>query len=284
MDPFTIALLAQGGIAAGQAIAGAVQKSRAQREREAAREALGETRYADYNQAYYEELQRRAQVGLPEAQRQYMEQQAERAAGVGLAASEDRRAGLMGIGRAQAGLAQSYTTIGLADVAAREQAAQAALGEMAQRGAQTYQEQMQLAQLDLATAEQKRQEALSMQQAGLQGLMSTAGQAGTFYGNKNLLEDLYGTAGAEGAAAGSTSPLNQGIAVNAIAQERPSIQVNDTEMPAQFATFTPPPTTTPFVPPPTTTQFAAFNMANIGTSLQGGGIFNRDALTPLMAR
>ena len=177
--------------------------------------------------------------------------------------------------RAQAGLAQSYTTIGLADVAAREQAAQAALGEMAQRGAQTYQEQMQLAQLDLATAEQKRQEALSMQQAGLQGLMSTAGQAGTFYGNKNLLEDLYGTAGAEGAAAGSTSPLNQGIAVNAIAQERPSIQVNDTEMPAQFATFTPPPTTTPFVP---------FNMANIGTSLQGGRGINPYALTPLMVR
>lgn len=196
LDPFTIALLAQGGIAAGQAIAGTVQKRKAQKEREAAREALGETRYADYNQAYYEELQRRAQVGLPEEQRQYMEQQAERAAGVGLAASEDRRAGLMSIGRAQAGLAQSYTTIGLADVASREQAAQAALGEMAQRGAQTYQEQMQLSQLDLATAEQRRQEALSMQQAGLQGLMSTAGQAAVGFSGGRTLQDLYGTAGA----------------------------------------------------------------------------------------
>ena len=196
LDPFTIALLAQGGIAAGQAIAGTVQKRKAQKEREAAREALGETRYADYNQAYYEELQRRAQVGLPEEQRQYMEQQAERAAGVGLAASEDRRAGLMSIGRSQAGLAQSYTTIGLADVASREQAAQASLGEMAQRGAQTYQEQMQLSQLDLATAEQRRQEALSMQQAGLQGLMSTAGQAAVGFSGGRTLQDLYGTAGA----------------------------------------------------------------------------------------
>ena len=244
IDPFTISLLASGGIAAGQAIGGAIQKRKAQKEKEAAVRELEDTRYADYNQAYYEELQRRAQVGLPEEQRQYMEQQAERAAGVGLAASEDRRAGLMGIGRAQAGLAQSYTTIGLADVAAREQAAQAALGEMAQRGAQTYQEQMQLAQLDLATAEQSRQEGLGMQQAGLQGLMSTAGQAATFYGKKNLLEDLYGTAGAgtagaEGAVAESNNPLNQGIAVNAIAPKRPYIQEIDTEMPAQFATFTP---------------------------------------------
>ena len=214
MDPFTIALLAQGGIAAGQAIAGAVQKSRAQKEREAAREALGETRYADYNQAYYEELQRRAQVGLPEEQRQYMEQQAERAAGVGLAASEDRRAGLMGIGRAQAGLAQSYTKIGLADVAAREQAAQAALGEMTQRGTQTYQEQMQLGQLDLSLAEQARQEGLSQQQAGLQGLMSTAGQAATFYGNQNFLENLYGQGTPQ-------APVNQGT-------------------PNQFSNYTPP--------------------------------------------
>mgnify|MGYP001104491814 CR=1 FL=1 len=212
MEPMTIALLASGGIAAGQAIGGAIQKSRAQREREAAREALGETRYADYNQAYYEELQRRAQVGLPEEQRQYMEQQAERAAGVGLAASEDRRAGLMGIGRAQAGLAQSYTTIGLADVAAREQAAQAAIGEMGQRGAQTYQEQMQLGQLDLATAEQKRQEALSMQQAGLQGLMSTGGQAAVGFSGGRTLQDLYGAgtggAGTGGAAAGATNQFS----------------------------------------------------------------------------
>lgn len=207
MEPMTIALLASAGIATGQAIGGAIQKSRAQREREAAREALGETRYADYNQAYYEELQRRAQVGLPEEQRQYMEQQAERAAGVGLAATEDRRAGLMGIGRAQAGLAQSYTTIGLADVAAREQAAQAAIGEMGQRGAQTYQEQMQLGQLDLATAEQRRQEALSMQQAGLQGLMSTAGQAAVLYSGDSPLQNLYG-AGTGGAAAGATNQFS----------------------------------------------------------------------------
>ena len=192
MDPFTIALLASGGIAAGQAIGGAIQKSKAKKEREAAREALGETRYADYNQAYYNELQRRESVGLPEEQRQYMEQQAQRAAGVGLAATEDRRAGIMGIGRAQAGLAQSYTNIGLADVAAREQNAQRVLGEMGQRGMQTYQEQMQLGQLDLATAEQKRQEGLGMQQAGLQGLMSTAGQAAVGFSGGSQTPNVFG--------------------------------------------------------------------------------------------
>jgi hypothetical protein len=191
MDPMTIGLIAQGGIAAGQAIGGTIQKRRAQKEREAAIRDLEDTRYADYNQAYYNELQRRESVGLPEAQRQYMEQQAQRAAGVGLAATEDRRAGIMGIGRAQAGLAQSYTNIGMADVAAREQNAQRVLGEMGQRGMQTYQEQMQLGQLDLSLAEQGRQEGLGMQQAGMQGLMTTAGQAATFYGNQSLQEDLY---------------------------------------------------------------------------------------------
>lgn len=214
MDPFTIALLAQGGIAAGQAIAGAVQKSKAQKEREAAIGELEGTRYADYNQAYYEELQRRAQVGLPEEQRQYMEQQAERAAGVGLAATEDRRAGLMGIGRAQAGLAQSYTNIGLADVAAREQAAQAVLGEMAQRGAQTYQEQMQLGQLDLSLAEQARQEGLSQQQAGVQGLMSTAGQAAVGFSGGGQTPNVFG----QGT---PLAPVNEGT-------------------PNQFSNYTPP--------------------------------------------
>jgi len=118
-----------------------------------------------------------------------MEQQAQRAAGVGLAATEDRRAGIMGIGRAQAGLAQSYTSIGMADVAARERNAQRVLGEMGQRGMQTYQEQMQLGQLNLSLAEQGRQEGLGMQQAGLQGIMTTAGQ---LQGGDGQTPNLYG--------------------------------------------------------------------------------------------
>ena len=247
MDPFTISLLtqggeklnqkkasiAQGGIAAGQALIGTIQKRKAEKEREAAIRELEDTRYADYNQAYYEELQRRAQVGLPEEQRQYMEQQAQRAAGVGLAASEDRRAGLMGIGRAQAGLAQSYTNIGLADVAAREQAAQAALGEMAQRGAQTYQEQMQLGQLDLSLSEQARQEALSMQQAGMQGLMTTAGQGAVGSSGGGQTPNLY----RKGTPQTSANPLD-GKTVNSMSANRPYIDPSpyDKEMPSIFAT------------------------------------------------
>ena len=165
----------QTGIGLSQVAGGANKQSRANRDIDTAIGEIEDTRYADYNQAYYNELQRRESVGLPEAQRQYMEQQAQRAAGVGLAATEDRRAGLMGIGRAQAGLAQSYTSIGMADVAAREQNAQRVLGEMGQRGMQTYQEQMQLGQLALSRGEQARQEGLSMQQAGLQSTMTGLG-------------------------------------------------------------------------------------------------------------
>ena len=165
----------QTGIGLSQVAGGANKQSRANRDIDTAIGEIEDTRYADYNQAYYNELQRRESVGLPEAQRQYMEQQAERAAGVGLAATEDRRAGLMGIGRAQAGLAQSYTSIGMADVAARERNAQRVLGEMGQRGMQTYQEQMQLGQLALSRGEQARQEGLSQQQAGLQSTMTGLG-------------------------------------------------------------------------------------------------------------
>ena len=199
-QPSPVGMAIQGGIGLGQFIAGSRKIKKATGERDDAIGELEDTRYADYNQAYYNELQRRESVGLPEAQRQYMEQQAQRAAGVGLAATEDRRAGIMGIGRAQAGLAQSYTSIGMADVAARERNAQRVLGEMGQRGMQTYQEQMQLGQLNLSLAEQGRQEGLGMQQAGLQGIMTTAGQ---LQGGDGQTPDLYGQGTPQ-------APVNQG--------------------------------------------------------------------------
>jgi len=216
MIPLAMAAI-QTGIGLSQVAGGATKQKRAERAREVAIGELEDTRYADYNQAYYEELQRRAQVGLPEEQRQYMEQQAERAAGVGLAATEDRRAGLMGIGRAQAGLAQSYTNIGLADVAARERAAQAVLTEMGQRGAQTYQEQMQLGQLDLSLAEQARQEGLSQQQAGLQSTITGLGQIATVAGGGGQTPNLYGqgtTQGTPNQFSNYTPPQNLSLSQN----------------------------------------------------------------------
>jgi hypothetical protein len=233
MIPLAMAAI-QTGIGLSQVAAGANKQSRALRDREVAIGDLEDTRYADYNQAYYNELQRRESVGLPEAQRQYMEQQAERAAGVGLAATEDRRAGIMGIGRAQAGLAQSYTNIGMADVAAREQNAQRVLGEMGQRGMQTYQEQMQLGQLDLSLAEQARQEGLSQQQAGLQSTMTGLGQIGTLKGGGNQTQDLYG----QGTTQASVNPLDQGVTVNSMGANRPYIDPSqyDGQMPSRFGT------------------------------------------------
>ena len=236
MDPMTIGLIAQGGIAAGQAIGGTIQKRRAQKEREAAIRDLEDTRYADYNQAYYNELQRRESVGLPEAQRQYMEQQAQRAAGVGLAATEDRRAGIMGIGRAQAGLAQSYTNIGMADVAAREQNAQRVLGEMGQRGMQTYQEQMQLGQLDLSLSEQARQEGLSQQQAGLQSTMTGLGQIGTMASGGGQTPNLYGQGTPQ-------APVNQGTP-NQFSNYTPPQNLSLSQNNSPFATASPTPQAT----------------------------------------
>jgi len=173
-----VAPVLQTGFGIYQAIKGSKDKKAAEAELEVLRQKMGDTRYADFNQSYYDELQRRANVGLPTEQRLAMEQGANRAAGVNLATSEDRRAGLMGIGRAQTGLADAYTNIGLADVAQREQNAQAVLSEMSNRGTSTYNEQMNLLNYDVANQRSARQEALAMQQAGLQntftGLSSTA--------------------------------------------------------------------------------------------------------------
>lgn len=168
------------------------QRKQAEKDLANVRQQMEDTRYADYNQAYYEELNRRAQVGLPEEQRQYMEQQAERAAGVGLAATEDWRGGLMGIGRSQAGLSSAYRDIGMADVAARQQNAQQMLGEMGYRGAQTYQEGMQLNQFDYAIAEQMRQEGLSREQAGRQMAFDGGSNMATSMGGQQQATNPYG--------------------------------------------------------------------------------------------
>lgn len=183
----------QTGFGLGQATAGYLKSREAEFKKADVRQQMEDTRYADYNQAYYEELNRRAQVGLPEEQRQYMEQGAQRAAGVGLAATEDRRGGLIGIGRSQAGLSNAYRNITMADLAVREQNAQQMLGEMGYRGAQTYQEKMQLTQLDYAAAEQMRQEGLGEQQSGLQTAFDGGSNMATSMGGQQQQPNLYGS-------------------------------------------------------------------------------------------
>lgn len=174
------------------AIKGSQVAKQAEQDRLEARQDIADTKYTDYNQAYYEELQRRANVGLPQEQMNAMSQNVDRAAGVGLAVSDDRRGGLIGIGRASSGLANAYTQIGLADVAQRQQNAQMVLGEMANRGQQTYGEVQQLNQYDLATAQQRRQEGISQQQAGFQNIMGGVSAAGTFLGGQQAPIDPYG--------------------------------------------------------------------------------------------
>ena len=58
----------QTGFGLGQATAGYLKSHEAEFKKADVRQQMEDTRYADYNQAYYEELNRRAQVGLPEEQ------------------------------------------------------------------------------------------------------------------------------------------------------------------------------------------------------------------------
>lgn len=182
----------QTGLGVGQAVGGHLKAHEGEFKKADARKDLEDTRYADYNQSYYDELQRRSNVGLQDAQRQYMEQNADRAVGASLAASEDRRGGLIGVGRAQAGLSQAYRDIGMADVAERQRNAQMMLDEMNTRGSQTYQEKMQLGQLDYAAAEQMRQEGLSQQQAGMQTAFNGASNMATSQGGGMSQPNVFG--------------------------------------------------------------------------------------------
>lgn len=178
------AQLAGPALQVGFGVYNAVKGNQVKKEGEAgiadARQSMEDTKYADYNQAYYDELQRRESVGLPQEQLMALQQGADRAAGVALSTSEDRRGGMMGIGRAQNSLSDAYRDIGLADVAQRQQNAQAVLGEMSDRGYNSYNEKQDINQLDMSLAEQKRQEGRSQQAAGFQGIVGGVGQAAPF--------------------------------------------------------------------------------------------------------
>lgn len=189
----TVMSFMQMGVGLADMAEGNAQQKRAERDRIRERGEMEDTRYADYNQAYYDELKRREQVGLPEEQKLEMERRADRAAGVGLAATEDRRGGLFNIGRSQAGLSDAYRNIGLAEIDFRNKNAQQMLGEMRYRGAQTYQEGMQLNQLDYATAEQMRQEGLSREQAGRQMAFDGGSNMATSMGGQQQQPNLYGS-------------------------------------------------------------------------------------------
>lgn len=209
----------QTGLGIYQAVQGNRQRKRAEEELADVRQQMEDTTYADYNQAYYDELNRRAQVGLPQEQMLAMQQGADRAAGVALATSEDRRGGLMGIGRAQSSLADAYRNIGLADVAQREQNAQMVLQEMSDRGVNTLQEQRDLQSLDYGVAREQRQEAMQRSQAGMQNLMGGVTAAGNFLGG------MFG---------GSENPFNAaGKGAAGVAQQTAAVQARSQASPTQ---------------------------------------------------
>lgn len=146
-----------------------------EQEQQKAIEDLKSIDYIDYNREYYNQLVQRANLGLYEPQRQYMEDQADRAAQVGLQTMDNRRSGLIGLGSAQTSLADAYRNIALQDIQARETNKQAQLQELANRGMQTYQEDAGAANIDLSLARQQRQEAAARNQQALQAGIDLAG-------------------------------------------------------------------------------------------------------------
>jgi hypothetical protein len=148
-----------------------LNEKRALEEQQKAIEDLKSIDYIDYNREYYNQLVQRANLGLYEPQRQYMEDQADRAAQIGLQQTEDRGAGLIGIGRAQTSLADAYRNIAMQDIQAREANKQMQLAELANRGMQTYQEEAGAANIDLSLARQNRQEEIQKRQAMTQNLI-----------------------------------------------------------------------------------------------------------------
>jgi hypothetical protein len=173
-------------IGTGLAVAGGVklynQYKDAQAEEKKAIQDLKNTDYADYNQAYFEELQKRATMGLPEEQKRYAEIQADRAAGVGLQATEDQRGGLMGIRQTQMGLSDAYRSIALNDAQARVTNQNAYLGELSNRGQMGYQEAQAAGNVDLALAGRKRQETIALANSALQTGANLAGLAPMAFG------------------------------------------------------------------------------------------------------
>jgi len=196
MSAVAVAALAAPALHAGFGIYNAIQGNNARKEGEAAkldaRESIANTKYADFNQAYYDELQRRQGVGLQQEQLTSMQQGADRAVGAGLAVSEDRRGGLMGVGRAASSLADAYMNIGLADVAQREQNAQAVLAEMSNRGTSNYNEAQNLNMYDLSEAEKMRMEGLSQQQAGFQNILGGVSAAAPIIGGMAGGSSMFG--------------------------------------------------------------------------------------------
>jgi hypothetical protein len=156
----------------GQAIAGHIKDKRAQGDVDQARGDLETTRYGDLNRAYYDRLTERSRFGLDSEERRYLEDQAERASGIGLRAAEDRRAGLMGIGRSTRRLSDAYRQIGIQDINEKTRKEEAQLAELNNRGNMAYNERMGLANLDMALARGDRQEANRLTQAGAQNIAS----------------------------------------------------------------------------------------------------------------
>jgi hypothetical protein len=164
----SIGLAGMAGVGATQLGIGAYKAHKGKKDSAAAMDELKSTHYANYNQAYFDELQKRATMGMPEEQKRYAEMNADRAAGYGAQVRDDRRAGLMGIGNATTSLADTYKQIANTDAQYKYQNQQQLLGEISNRGNMAYQEKMNVGNMNLALARSNRQEGMGLINAGLQ--------------------------------------------------------------------------------------------------------------------
>ena len=177
IDPITLQLLIkaapaliQGGTGLVNSIAGGIKTGRALNEMEG-------IDYNDYTQQYFNELQMRARQGLPTESMDYAETGVDRAFGAAQTNTEDRRAGLIGLGQSSMGLADAYRQLAAQDADVRIRNEDQMLGEMSNRATTTYNEDMGMANTRLALARSQRQEGLAGVNAGMQTSVNQAGAA-----------------------------------------------------------------------------------------------------------
>lgn len=156
---------------------GSQAKKQAERDQQEAIDRLEGTDIRDFNRPAMNQLLMRSRQGLPEESMTYAERGAERAAGAALGSMEDRRMGLAGIGQAQQSLSDTYTQLASMDAQQRLANEQNYIAAQQQEAQQAYQQEMDLANTQLALARANRLEGNEQRNAGLQNAFQGVGLA-----------------------------------------------------------------------------------------------------------
>lgn len=169
-----VALGAQAAIGAGKTITGAIKAKKGRKEAESELNRMGNIKYSDISQGYYNTLANRAQYGLEDDQRRYLEQSSDRAFALGTRAADDRRSGLIGTGAMAGNLAQAYRNIAQMDIQEELRKREMLDQETKFRALTDKEERMGISNARLALNRSNMLEGNRMAQAGLQDMFGAA--------------------------------------------------------------------------------------------------------------